>query len=80
VSRINVDLPTPTQPGTYLWAHSLGVEIITVVRIPEHYEYGVHWNEYLAVPAMRCRSVEKLQGTFSKPLFISNDHIKEIDV
>jgi hypothetical protein len=70
---IKIDQPTPTDAGTYIWRHSLGIEIIEVYWIPARTEFGSSWDPYLAVRGHNRNAVHKLQGTFSKRLIVTED-------
>lgn len=72
--NIKCDQRTPTEEGYYIWIpeYTKGPEMIRVYMEPEVSKYGLVWEPYLAVAGMRGRSVEHLQGTFSKKLSFSN--------
>ncbi len=72
-SVIKIDQPTPTDAGTYIWRHDMGIEIIEVYLKPARTEFGKDWLPYLAVRGHNGGSVDKLKGTFSKRLIVTED-------
>jgi hypothetical protein len=63
-NKIEFTTEHPKKAGTYLWNHSIGVDTIYVVLYPARAEYGLNWDEYLGIPSMRGKNVEKLLGQF----------------
>ena len=81
MSRIDIDQPTPTEEGQYLWQPRPGayIEVINIYWKPESHDLGITTGGCLVVDGSGGRSVTHLSGRFSKKLFIGSDHVKEIE-
>lgn len=67
--EIKMSSVPPTETGTYIFTGAFlpdRAEILHVVKVPPRFEYGVHWDEYLAVANHSMRNVDRYMGKFVK--------------
>ncbi len=56
----------PSKPGRYLRKTSLGIDVITVIEIPERDIYGLKFEKYFGIAEMRGLCVESLRSEYNQ--------------